>query len=124
MLVVTQGKVVIDHIIYETGEIIDCLSSEEEACMVAEGIAERFEGDSECFDPEGGQNDEKETKPLTAAELKARCKELGLPTNGKKDELKARIEEFEAANAADYEAIEDEGLEGEEPPVLTAEVPR
>ena len=119
MLVVTQGKVVIDHVIYETGEIIDCLTPEEEGRMVAEGVAERFDGEPEGIDAEGEPDDAAIAKPLTAAELKARCKELGLPTNGKKDELQARIDEFEAANAPEGGKSDDD-----EPPILDAEVPR
>ena len=56
-------------------------------------------------------------KPASLEELKARCRELGLPTRGKKADLIARIEEAEAA-------IDGEEADVDEPPVLKAEVPR
>ena len=100
MLVVTQGKVVIDHAIYEPGEVIDFLSADEEDRMVAEGIAARPGEDVEA-EPEGVEAD--------ASKLEA-AKNLSKP------ELQARLD------AAESELSDD--LDDEEPPELTAEVPK
>ena len=118
MLVVTQGKVVIDHAIYEPGEVIDFLSADEEDRMVAEGIAARPGEDVEA-EPEGVEADASKleaAKNLSKPELQARCRELGLSDRGNKAELQARLD------AAESELSDD--LDDEEPPELTAEVPK
>jgi len=116
MLIVTQGKVVINHAIYEPGDVIDCLTPDEESRMVAEGIADRFDESAEAT-PEAPASKAKEP---TTAELKARCRELGLPANGKKSELQARIEAAES----ELEEEPEDDFGDDELPDLTPEVPR
>ena len=57
----------------------------------------------------------------TLGELKELCREMSLPTSGKKDDLVARIAD---AQAAEGEGLEDGEAEDDEPPALNAEVPQ
>ena len=125
MLIVVKGKVVDGRNIIEVGGELVGLTPETEEQLIAEGVAKRV-GDGEIaeIEPEDERAPEIDTaiaqwaeKPASLEELKARCRELGLPTRGKKADLIARIEEAEAA-------IDDEEADADEPPVLKAEVPR
>lgn len=125
MLIVVKGMVVDGRNIIEVGGELVGLTPEAEEQLIAEGVAKRV---SDCEIAEIGPEDERAPevdaaiaqgaeKPASLEELKARCRELGLPTRGKKADLIARIEEAEAA-------IDGEEADVDEPPVLKAEVPR
>lgn len=125
MLIATNGRIVIGYNVYVAGDEIAGLDGDAEERLIAAGLAERVAG---SFDLEPVGCDSMEAEPdeaepeavalgeLSKDELKARCRDLGLPTSGNKDELIARIEDAELA--------EDDGLDGDEPPMLTAEVPQ
>lgn len=122
-VIVTRGKV--DG--KPAGSRIDGLTKAQERRLVDLGVAEYCDDENHA------------DKGMTVKELKELCKELGLQTSGKKEELEARIAEFEAAKAYEgsddendddsSDSSENEGREDDEggdddPPVLTAEVPR
>lgn len=120
MIVVTQGKV--DG--KPAGSVIDNLSAEQESRLVALGVA------AYCDD---NHEDDARGNDLTVKELKELCKQLGLPTSGKKVELEERIAQYEADNAGDEDDDDDPDGEGgddhdssddgdDEPPALSAEV--
>ena len=126
MLIVTKERLVVNHRVYEVGGVIDFLAPEAEDRLIADGLAERTDGVAAVEaepEPEAEPEAVSETvvqmpaKGPTKAALQARCAELGLPTSGNKAELAARI--------ADAEAADDDGEpDDEEPPSLSAEVPR
>lgn len=83
--------------------------------------AAEYVGASDADEPPAPQAAAKEP---TKDELVARCKELGLSARGTKDELKARIAAAEDGDAGDAGGADAEDAADEEPPVLSAEVPR
>lgn len=118
MIVAATGKIVIDFEVYTAGDEIDGLTPEAEENLVSLGLAVYADLDGcEAEPDEGG-----EQAPLSYDELKERCRELGVSPRGKKAELEARIAEAEAQTQS--EEPEDGELEDDEPPELTAEVPR
>ena len=127
MLIATNGRIVIGHTVYVAGDEIDGLPADAEERLIAAGLAERVAGSFELEaigqapdepEPDEGEPEALPLGELNKDELKARCRDLGLPTSGNKDELIARIERAEPADAGDAEP------DGDEPPMLTAEVPR
>ena len=132
MVYVNQGKLVIGYSVYSYGDLIEGLSPEDEERLIASGLCVRRiderqpEAEKPAItsfvvtdedDQEPGETAESAKEP-SKAELQERCRELGLSTRGTKDTLKARLDEYAAAD-------EDETDEGEdEPPALSAEVPQ
>ena len=126
MIVAATGKIVIDFEVYTAGDEIDGLTPEAEENLVSLGLAVYADLDGcEAKPDEGG-----EQAPLSYDELKERCRELGISARGKKADLEARIAEAEAQTQSeepddsDDADLEYDELEDEEPPELTAEVPR
>lgn len=128
MLIVAKGKVVNGRHVISPGGLIEGLSPEAEAQLIASGVAKRVG----AIDVSGDWVDEGDdceqvvpvAKEPSKAELQARCRELGLSARGSKAELQARIAEYE--DSAGGELAEDGGDDAtdDEPPELTAEVPR
>jgi len=124
MLIVAKGKVIRGRHIIGLGGELDGLSLEAEERLIAAGVAKRV-GAGEAGEPDAedeGVRVPAEAKEPSRAELQERCRELGLSAQGNKKELQARIDEYERAEAEEAEADADD--DGDEPPELTAEVPR
>lgn len=120
MLIVTNGKIVKGLEVYSMGDKIDGLSAKDEQKLISAGLAVRADDAAE----DAADADEQImpiAKEPSKAELQARCRELGLSDRGNKAQLQARIDEFENAVTEELEA---DDFEDEEPPDLTAEVPR
>ena len=124
MVIVTSGKVVIGRDIYPTGAAICDLTAAQEKKLIGMGLASK-PGDVPGALPDADERIVPIAKGPSKAELQARCRELGISDRGNKAELQERIDEAENADREDWddEIEADDGGE-EEPPELTAEVPR
>jgi hypothetical protein len=117
MVIVASGKLVIGLDVYSTGDAIDGLPAADERKIVATGLAVYPEDGAEAGEDAAVQIVPTAKEP-TKAELQAMCRELGLSDKGNKAELQARIDAAEAECADEADEADDE------PPALTAEVPR
>ena len=122
MLIVVNGKVVDGYRVFGPGAELEGFSPEAEERLIAAGLAKRvpaIDVSGDWFDGGDAVVTVAPAKEPTKAELQARCRELGLPERGTKAELQARID---AAEAGEAEIGAEEA--DDEPPELTAEVPR
>ena len=84
----------------ERGEVVSIPDSEAPS-YVKPGLVEAYGGEVEAVN----ENEEKSLDEMSAAELKAKAKDLGLPTTGTKADLQERIE----LHLQDDEGDDDEG---------------
>lgn len=101
---------------HQLGEIAD-YPDDVAMRLVSRGFAEPVGGMLPEEPEKAGEAESANIEDMKLDELKERCREMGLPTSGKKGDLVARIQEAEAVE--DGETDDDD-----EPPSLNAEVPQ